>query len=389
MIWPQDARYATGIRIVGAPFNSIHDAVINISQHCSAMEASVTDSHVAREGTRLGPTSVLRSRRFSRTRTDKELPERLRCQSRYRDSCASAGMTLVELLVGLSVVTILISLVVPAVLAVREKARKTECQSHLRKLGVACQEYQAIHQVFPEGRLFGRYGVGPTSRGWSWLARILPLVDQSALHDSGGIPHKSLEKSGVADAEVSLFLCPSDSERTPGPRMDAGNMIEHRFGVGQTNYKGVSGANWGADRSQSLTADKLESPWRNRGTNGSFDGLSNGDGMLYRDDYRRSRKPSHVRDGLSRTFMLGEDLPAHDAYCSWPYSNNAYSTCAIPPNVDGRARLFDWLSVQSFRSDHEGGLHFAYADGHVEFISEEIDLKIYRSLATIAGSETN
>ena len=132
-------------------------------------------------------------------------------------------------------------------------------------------------------------------------------------------------------------------------------MREHAFAVGQTNYKGVSGANWGADASQGLGPADTGAVWVNVGTNGSYDGLSDGDGLMFRTDYRARRRHADVVDGLSQTLMIGEALPSVDGYCSWPYANNAYSTCAIPPNCEPPSDPHDWAQAQSFRSTHPGG----------------------------------
>ena len=87
--------------------------------------------------------------------------------------------------------------------------------------------------------------------------------------------------------------------------------------------------------------------------------------------------------------IVGEALPEWDAFTSWPYANGNHSTCAIPPNYfgdSGESRYW-WPNMQSFRSLHPGGLHFAFADGAVRFLHDSIDLSLYRSLATIDGAE--
>jgi prepilin-type processing-associated H-X9-DG protein len=90
--------------------------------------------------------------------------------------------------------------------------------------------------------------------------------------------------------------------------------------------------------------------------------------------------------------MLGEDVPAKNRWCSWPYANNAYGTCAIPPNVRGPAGVeydpLNWQNTWSFRSRHPGGLNFAYADASVHFVNDSLTLSVYRAMATIRGGET-
>ena len=122
------------------------------------------------------------------------------------------------------------------------------------------------------------------------MARILPYVEEKSIYQNGAIFSKTLSQSGIADSQVRSFLCPSDGYSRRGPRTDAGNL--NGFAVGQSNYKGVSGANWGADTSQGLGpspsgpsstdspgVDYIGTLWPNPGTNGSEDGLENGDGI--------------------------------------------------------------------------------------------------------------
>ena len=88
--------------------------------------------------------------------------------------------------------------------------------------------------------------------------------------------------------------------------------------------------------------------------------------------------------------MLGEDLPGETQWRSWPYASNASGTCAFPPNLMHAAAgniNWSWQNNESFRSNHPGGLHFAFADGSVRFVREDIELEVYRALATIQGGE--
>ncbi len=298
-----------------------------------------------------------------------------------------AGVTLLELLVVIAIISVLVALLIPAVQRVREAAARLQCADHLKQLALAAHAYHDTSGRLPYGQFGGPYGAGPDSRAWGWLAQLLPHVEQADLARLGGIPARTLRQSGIADRSVPLLFCPSDIAAGSRTSLNAGNLAG--FAVGLTNYKGVSGANWGDDLEG--IGPRFNTDWRNAGANGSFDGLSNGDGLLYRTDYRRRMRLEHVSDGTSNTFLIGEDVPQMDEWCSWPYANNAYGTCAIPPNVkrpDGSAYPpGDWPNTWSFRSRHPGGVQFACADGSVHFISDGIALAVYRGLATIRGGE--
>lgn len=289
------------------------------------------------------------------------------------------GFTLVELLVVMAIIAVLMALMLPAVQAAREAARRAQCQNNLHQVALAVEGFHAARSRYPPGRFGGRYGGGPDSRAWSWIAEILPYVEQNDLYQRGGVPKKTLRESGILDAPIAVLLCPSDGSSRSGPRTDAGNL--EGIAVGQTSYKGVSGANWGVDAGK-----PFDTLWTNRGTNGSYDGLSQGDGLLWRSDADYTSSKDRVRDGLSNTFMVGEDLPERNAWCSWPYANNAYGTCAIPPNSTWDDPTW-WPNTWSFRSNHPGGLQFAFGDGSIRFIRQDVALDVYRALATRAGRE--
>jgi len=300
-----------------------------------------------------------------------------------------SGFSLTELLVAISIIGVILAIALPAIQRARESARMTQCRNNLKQLSLACAEFESAFDHYPAGELFGDYGVGPDSKAWSFLAKLLPYLEQSPLYKSGEIPGKTLRDSGIAATTVTVFLCPSDPHSAQGPRLDAGNMIGFDFPVGQTNYKGVSGANWGADETQGWGPTDSGTRWPNVSKEGSYDGLNHGDGMLTRVDFKTPRRAGDVTDGLSNTLMLGEALPKYDIYCSWPYTNNTYSTCAIPINQnDKTADPRDWPNMQSFRSEHTSGAHFAFGDGSIRFLNQSIDLKLYRALATIKGQES-
>jgi prepilin-type N-terminal cleavage/methylation domain-containing protein len=305
-------------------------------------------------------------------------------QSGLRIRC---GFTLIELLTVVAIIAVLLGLLIPAVQQVRAAAQRAECIDNLRQIALAVHNYQNDQGRLPYNQFLGQYHGGPDSTAWSWLTRLLPYIDQQMLYQDGDIPAKTLRQSGVAGNTIAIFLCPSDAGSSSGPRLDAGNLAG--FPVGLTSYKGVSGSNWGDD----LLGDGPNFPtdWRHLGSNGSFDGHSDGDGVFYRMDYLRRLRLEGITDGTSNTFMIGEDICLATEWCSWPYANNATATCAIPPNVEppggGEFPPWNWQNNESFRSKHAGGLHFAYADGSVHFIGDSIALPVYRAMATIRGGE--
>ena len=304
--------------------------------------------------------------------------------------CHLRAFTLVEILVVIAIIGTLVALLLPAVQMARESARRTSCTNNMRQIALASQQILAIRDRFPTGVFGEEYGWGANSATWSWLARLLPYVEQKQLYQYAGCFEKIFYDSPGAATPVPLYFCPS-APNSEESRADLGNFEESGVVLGLTNYKGVSGANWGDDDSIGNpdaieNHGQFETLFRSAGTNGSYDGLNHGDGILWRMDYKKGLKASAVTDGLSNTFLVGEDLPDENAWCSWPYSNHAYGICAIPPNYI-QEDIWNWQNTHSFRSAHPGGLNFAFADASVRFISEDIEMETYKAMATRAGKE--
>ena len=162
-----------------------------------------------------------------------------------------SGFTLVELLVVIGIIGVLVAIAVPAVESAREASRSALCRNNLRQVALGVDMFEGGTGTYPPGQFLGPYGDGPNSTAWSFLARILPYIEQGNLYKAGGVPNSILQNCGIIDQTVVVYRCPSDGASGDGPSTICGNM--QGVAVGLTNYKGVSGANWGADASQKLT----------------------------------------------------------------------------------------------------------------------------------------
>jgi prepilin-type N-terminal cleavage/methylation domain-containing protein/prepilin-type processing-associated H-X9-DG protein len=316
------------------------------------------------------------------------------------------AFTLIELLVVIAIIGILIGMLLPAVQKVRDAAAKSSCSNNLKQLGLGIHNFEHNRGRIPysgDETINSGCCITPGSRHWSWLARVLPFIEQDNVFNQGGIglnPATPLFTGTTAApipnvilaTQIKVFLCPADT--TGQPKTGVAN-FPGSVRIGQTNYKGVAGRNWAWGNAQWNNNTNWNTNPAGTNSGGVFgnNGLDRGDGMFCRSGFFFSITLTSVSDGLSNTYAVGECIPDMDIHSSWPYSNTSTATCAIPlnnamnPGQPGFNNPGDWPNVYSFRSRHAGGGNFLMGDGSVRYVSQSINILTYRAQASRQGGE--
>jgi prepilin-type N-terminal cleavage/methylation domain-containing protein/prepilin-type processing-associated H-X9-DG protein len=311
------------------------------------------------------------------------------------------GFTLIELLVVIAIIAILIGLLLPAVQKVREAAARMQCSNNLKQLALGVHNFHSAYGKFPPDKI---YSYDPTGPNWSWLANILPFIEQTNLYTQaniGGSPPNNINQSLPQIAtRVKLFLCPSDPDAFNGPVSHAANFDMYDPVLGpltyeMTCYRANIGSNWGGGPPGSSLWWGTDPQWCNPDPNNSnpattYDGCAFGNGVIW-----ETNNPINILgviDGSSNTFMIGEALTGKDFQNAWCHMDNAIATCAYAPNaknpVTGKDYPSDqWWNRYAFTSNHLGGVNFAMTDGSVQFITNSIPLSLFRALGTRAVGE--
>jgi prepilin-type N-terminal cleavage/methylation domain-containing protein len=296
-------------------------------------------------------------------------------QSLHSHHRASA-FTLIELLVVIAIIGILMSLLLPAVQAIRESARRTECKNNLRQVALATHLYHDSFERLPPGWIGDAADDLP---GWGWASKILPFVEQNNVYDTIDftLPIDDPANATAVSAVIATFQCPSDpvgetldlvptvdNGGLPPPIM-AGTPImitsqPSSFIAARSNFSGVFGTL------------ELE------------DNEDAGDGMFYRNSRTRF---ADVLDGLTNTLMFGERVSDYGGMTWLGVINWIDEPAARVVGIVDHAPNTEGGHMDDFRSHHPMGANFAAGDASVHLIDEAIDLTIYHGAATRAGRE--
>jgi prepilin-type N-terminal cleavage/methylation domain-containing protein/prepilin-type processing-associated H-X9-DG protein len=333
----------------------------------------------------------------------------------------SRGFTLVELLVVIAIIGVLIALLLPAVQAARESARRVQCVNNMKQPGVALHNYENLNKSLPINWSTTGDGVGQSTVGHSWLTGLLPFLEEDVLYKSIKMGQPLSINLAPAAQSVAAFACPSDPQNGPLTNQDPlVALVGQTLGV--TNYKACAGMNWPASADPLTSATSSTAIYSLQGRNcNKTDGADYGNGIICRGRRSGTMPPPlfvtslrDIRDGLSKTFAIGEAVPSWSMFSAWYNYNGSYATCGVPLNfrIPGRpttdpvnASDTNGSYNRSFMSYHRGGCNFCMCDGSVTFINNEIEYLledptgyitvssakylpgVYMRLATIDGGE--
>lgn len=312
------------------------------------------------------------------------------------DRPTARAFTLVELLVVITIIGILIALLLPAVQAAREAARNMQCKNNLKQMGLALLNYESAAGTLPAGSAITAQQCTTDCRGTPVFATMLPFLELTTLWE-GYVSHSAHrgwseyygDPTQMAQQPLAAYLCPS-----VGLWPDVPN---------RRDYYGCSGGKGGTGLSWTGSAGKE-----------FIDGLF---------AINRWFTMADIRDGTSNTIAIGEAIhpmkwgvgsgygdPNVGGPTAWVLGADCLPICTggvcVPDTKvgatwwAGRALkstmypinatftpLADIEDNYPFGSFHPGGASFAFADGHVSFVSQNIDTNAYQSLSTYAGGE--
>lgn len=321
--------------------------------------------------------------------------------NRRRPIKQKLAFTLVELLVVIAIIGVMVGLLLPAVQAARESARRMQCMNNLKQIGLAVHNYHDVYNRFPPGG--PGTGVHPNNDGYrvsAWV-RILPYLEQQALYDQVNLtgPSRHVPDSLLPDGErvrhkqLPAMICPTDDHPPFSPAAGDERWAKGNYpaSVGSQRSDGSCGS------PNNVFAEFLpggNATWGNVTDARRISGIIN--------YYGAHIRIADVRGGTSNTLMAGEQVGGCTEVgqrTSWwhPNSSSAFGSTVIPINnfttcdfarphqITNPACTApsNWNFTYGFRSKHPGGVNFVLVDGSTRFVSQSIEhATVYQALGS-------